>query len=268
LSLSNYVVTEAGFGADLGAEKFLDLKCQVGGLKPKAIVLVATIRALRHHGGAKKAEYNTPNLSLVEKGFENLRKHIENCKKFGITPIVALNHFHTDTDAELNLIKEKCNLFGVEAVLSKGWAMGGEGTTDLARAVVEMVEKGENRYQPLYNWNLSIEDKIRIIATEIYGADEVQYSSKAKTQLKEYQKLGFDKLPICMAKTQKSLSDDERKIGRPTHFDVTIREFEVATGAGFVIPILGEMMRMPGLPVVPASEGMDIDNDGRITGLS
>ena len=268
LSLSNYVVTEAGFGADLGAEKFLDLKCQVGGLKPKAIVLVATIRALRHHGGAKKAEYNTPNLSLVEKGFENLRKHIENCKKFGITPIVALNHFHTDTDAELNLIKEKCNLFGVEAVLSKGWAMGGEGTTDLARAVVEMVEKGENRYQPLYNWNLSIEDKIRIIATEIYGADEVQYSSKAKIQLKEYQKLGFDKLPICMAKTQKSLSDDERKIGRPTHFDVTIREFEVATGAGFVIPILGEMMRMPGLPVVPASEGMDIDNDGRITGLS
>jgi len=268
LSLSNYVVTEAGFGADLGAEKFLDLKCQVGGLKPKAIVLVATIRALRHHGGAKKAEYNTPNLSLVEKGFENLRKHIENCKKFGITPIVALNHFHTDTDAELNLIKEKCNLFGVEAVFSKGWAMGGEGTTDLARAVVEMVEKGENRYQPLYNWNLSIEDKIRIIATEIYGADEVQYSSKAKTQLKEYQKLGFDKLPICMAKTQKSLSDDERKIGRPTHFDVTIREFEVATGAGFVIPILGEMMRMPGLPVVPASEGMDIDNDGRITGLS
>jgi formate--tetrahydrofolate ligase len=268
LSLSNYVVTEAGFGADLGAEKFLDLKCQVGGLKPKAIVLVATIRALRHHGGAKKAEYNTPNLHLVEKGFENLRKHIENCKKFGITPIVALNHFHTDSEAELNLIKEKCKLFGVEAVLSRGWALGGEGTTDLAKAVVEIVEKGENRYQPLYNWSLSIEEKIRIIATEIYGADEVQYSTKAKAQLKEYQKLGFDKLPICMAKTQKSLSDDERKIGRPMHFDVTIREFEVATGAGFVIPILGEMMRMPGLPVVPASEGMDIDNDGRITGLS
>ncbi len=268
MSLSPYVVTEAGFGADLGAEKFLDLKCPVAGIKPKAIVLVATIRALRHHGGAKKAEYNTPNLSLVEKGFENLQKHIENCKKFGITPIVALNYFPADSDEELNFVKDKCKTLGVEAVLSKGWALGGNGTQDLARAVVDSIEHGNNNYHPLYDWQLSIEEKIKIIATEIYGADEVLYSSKAKSQLKEYQKLGFDKLPICMAKTQKSLSDDERKIGRPTHFNVTIREFEVATGAGFVIPILGEMMRMPGLPVVPAAEGMDINNDGKITGLS
>ena len=268
LSLCDYAVTEAGFGADLGAEKFLNLKCQVGGLNPKAIVLVATIRALRHHGGAKKAEYNTPNLSLVQKGFENLEKHIENCKKFGITPIVALNHFHTDSGEELEYVKSKCNELGVDAVISKGWALGGNGTTELAEAVVRKIESGENHYRPLYNWNLPIEQKIQTIATEIYGATEVQYSTKAKSQLKEFVKLGFDNLPICMAKTQKSLSDDERKIGRPRNFDITIREFEVAAGAGFIIPILGEMMRMPGLPVVPASEGMDIDNDGKIVGLS
>ena len=268
MSLSDYVVTEAGFGADLGAEKFLDLKCQVGGLKPKAIVLVATIRALRHHGGAKKTEYNTPNLFLVQKGFENLGKHIENCKKFGINPIVALNHFPTDSEEELNFVKEKCKSLGVEAVLSKGWAEGGNGTTDLAQAVVDVIAAGTNEYKPLYDWRLTIEEKIHKIATEIYGADEVQYSAKAKTQLREFVKLGFDQLPVCMAKTQKSLSDDERKIGRPTNFSITIREFEVATGAGFVIPILGDMMRMPGLPVIPAAEGMDIDNDGRITGLS
>jgi len=268
MSLSDYVVTEAGFGADLGAEKFLDLKCQVAGLKPKAIVLVATIRALRHHGGAKKTEYNTPNLFFVQKGFENLQKHIENCKKFGITPIVALNYFPADSDEEMNFVKEKCKALGVDAVLSRGWALGGNGTTDLAQAVVDIIDKGINQYHPLYDWRLTIEEKIRIIATEIYGADEVQYSAKAKTQLKEYQKLGFDNLPVCMAKTQKSLSDDERKIGRPKNFNVTIREFEVATGAGFVIPILGEMMRMPGLPLIPASEGMDIDDSGKITGLS
>jgi formate--tetrahydrofolate ligase len=268
MSLCDYAVTEAGFGADLGAEKFLDLKCQVGGLKPKAIVLVATIRALRHHGGAKKAEYNTPNMTFVEKGFENLEKHIENCKKFGITPIVALNHFYTDSGEELELVKQKCATLGVEAVISKGWALGGNGTTELAEAVVRKIESGENQYRPLYNWSLSIEQKIETIAKEIYGANEVHYSTKAKSQLKEYVKLGFNAFPICMAKTQKSLSDDERKIGRPRNFDITIREFEVAAGAGFVIPILGEMMRMPGLPVVPAAEGMDIDDDGKITGLS
>ncbi|HJW30303.1 MAG TPA: formate--tetrahydrofolate ligase, partial [Saprospiraceae bacterium] len=206
--------------------------------------------------------------ALVQKGFENLQKHIENCKKFGITPVVALNHFYTDSEEELNFVKDKCKSMGVDAVLSKGWALGSKGTIALAEAVVNVIQKGENHYHPLYDWSLSIEEKIKIIATEIYGADDVQYSAKAKLQMRDFTKLGFDAFPICMAKTQKSLSDDERKIGRPMHFSITIREFEVAAGAGFVIPILGEMMRMPGLPAVPAAEGMDIDNEGRITGLS
>jgi formate--tetrahydrofolate ligase len=268
MSLADYVVTEAGFGADLGAEKFLDLKCPVAGLKPKAIVLVATIRALRHHGGAKKEEYNTPDLARVQKGFENLEKHIENCKKFGITPVVAINSFISDSAEEVSFIQEKCHGLGVKAVMSKGWAHGGEGTKELAQAVVDVIAAGSNQYHPLYDWSLSIEDKIKTVATEIYGASQIEYSARAKTQLKEYTKLGFDKFPICVAKTQKSFSDDERKIGRPTNFTITIREFEVAAGAGFVIPILGEMMRMPGLPAIPAAEGMDIDNDGNITGLS
>lgn len=268
MSLSEYVVTEAGFGADLGAEKFLDLKCPVGGLKPKAIVLVATVRALRHHGGAKKDEYNTPNLDFVKKGFENLEKHIENCKKFGITPVVAINNFITDSDGEVTFIQEKCASLGVKAVVSKGWADGGNGTKDLASAVVEVIESGVNDFHPLYDWSLSIEDKIHVVATEIYGASSIEYSAKAKSQLREFDKLGFGKFPICVAKTQKSFSDDENRVGRPRDFSVTIREFEVAAGAGFVIPILGQMMRMPGLPKVPAAEGMDIDNDGNITGLS
>lgn len=268
LSLADYVVTEAGFGADLGAEKFLDIKCPSGNLKPKALVLVATVRALRHHGGAKKEEYNTPNMAYLEKGFENLEKHIENCKKFGLTPVVAINSFYTDTDEEVNYIVANCAKLGVKAVLSKGWGDGGNGTTDLAKAVVEVIESGSNNYKQLYDWNLPLEEKIKIIATEIYGADDVEYSSKAKTQLKAYKALGFDNLPICMAKTQKSFSDVETKIGRPRNFTVTVREFELAAGAGFVVPILGEIMRMPGLPAIPASEGMDIDNEGNITGLS
>jgi len=268
MSLNDYVVTEAGFGADLGAEKFLDLKCPVAGLSPKAIVLVATIRALRHHGGAKKEEYNTPDLSKVKKGFENLEKHIENCKKFGITPVVAINSFISDSAEEVAYVQERCKGMGTLAVVSKGWAHGGEGTKDLAQAVVDMIESGINHYHPLYDWNLSIEEKINMVATVIYGATQVEYSSKAKSQLKEYVKLGFDKFPICVAKTQKSFSDDEKKIGRPVNFNITVREFEVAAGAGFVIPIMGEMMRMPGLPAIPAAEGMDIDNDGVITGLS
>jgi formate--tetrahydrofolate ligase len=268
MSLCDYVVTEAGFGADLGAEKFLDLKCPVAGLKPKAIVIVATIRALRHHGGAKKEEYNTPDLTRVKKGFENLEKHIENCKKFGLSPVVAINSFISDSDEEIVFVQQRCQELGTKAVLSKGWAKGGEGTKELAQAVVDLVESGVNQYHPLYDWSLSIEDKIKTVATEIYGASHIEYSAKAKTQLREYAKLGFDKFPICVAKTQKSFSDDEKKIGRPVNFTITIREFEVAAGAGFVVPILGEMMRMPGLPAVPAAEGMDIDNDGNITGLS
>ena len=268
MSLCDYVVTEAGFGADLGAEKFLDLKCPVAGIKPKAIVLVATIRALRHHGGAKKEEYNTPDLGRVKKGFENLEKHLENCKKFGITPVVAINSFISDSAEEVAYIQERCQALGAKAVLSKGWAHGGEGTKELAQAVVDVIAAGGNNYKPLYDWNLSIEDKIKKVATEIYGAAHIEYAAKAKSQLKEFARIGFDKLPICVAKTQKSFSDDERKIGRPADFTITIREFEVAAGAGFVVPILGEMMRMPGLPAIPAAEGMDIDNDGTITGLS
>jgi len=268
LSLSDYVVTEAGFGADLGAEKFLDIKCPVGGLKPKALLLVATIRALRHHGGAKKDEYNTPDIARVTKGFENLEKHIENCKKFGLNPVVAINHFFTDTDEEIDLVREKCAAMGVKAVVSKGWALGSGGTTDLAQAVVDVIDSGVNHYHQLYDWSLSIEDKINTIATEIYGASKVTYSPKAKSQLNDFIKNGFNGLPVCMAKTQKSFSDDEKKIGRPVNFTVSVREFELAAGAGFIVPILGEMMRMPGLPSIPASEGMDIDNQGFITGLS
>lgn len=268
LSLVDYVVTEAGFGADLGAEKFMDIKCGYSGLKPDALVLVATIRALRHHGGAKKAEYNTPNLERVKKGFGNLEKHIENCKKFGLTPVVAINHFNTDSEEEMEFVKTECAKHGVKAILSDCWARGGEGMTDIAQAVVDIIDSGINGFHPLYDWSISVEEKIKTIAKEIYGADEVEYSPKARLGLKMIKELGFDNLPVCMAKTQKSFSDDENKIGRPINFIVTVREFEFAAGAGFVIPILGDMMRMPGLPAIPASEGMDIDNNGQISGLS
>jgi formate--tetrahydrofolate ligase len=268
LTLSDYVVTEAGFGADLGAEKFMDIKCGYGNLKPDAIVLVATIRALRHHGGAKKEEYNTASMERVTKGFENLEKHIENCKKFGLNPTVAINHFPTDTEEELNYVIAQCAKLGVQAVVARGFAQGGEGMKDLAQAVVKEVESGANNFKPLYDWSLPVKEKIEKIATEIYGADAVVYSKDAESDLKTIEKLGLSGLPICMAKTQKSFSDDESKTGRPRGFKVTVREFEFAVGAGFIIPILGDMMRMPGLPVIPASEGMDIDANGVITGLS
>ncbi|MFY7970632.1 MAG: formate--tetrahydrofolate ligase [Flavobacteriales bacterium] len=268
LTLSDYVVTEAGFGADLGAEKFMDIKCGYGGLKPDALVLVATIRALRHHGGAKKEEYNTASMERVSKGIENLEKHMENCMKFGLTPVVAINHFPTDTDEELNFVIARCAEKGVKAVIARGFAQGGEGMKELATAVAEVVESGKNNFKPLYDWSMPVKEKIARIATEIYGADAVQYTKEAESDLKTIEKLGLSGLPVCMAKTQKSFSDDESKVGRPRGFNVTVREFEFAVGAGFIIPILGEMMRMPGLPVVPASEGMDIDANGVITGLS
>ena len=268
MSLVDYVVTEAGFGADLGAEKFMNIKCGYSGLKPDAVVLVATIRALRYHGGAKKNEFNSPNLEMVRKGYENLEKHIENLKKFGMTPIVAINHFETDAREEIEFVIRETAKHGVQAIFSDCWAQGGEGTKDLAQAVVDMIESGTNHFRPLYDWNISVEQKIKTIATEIYGADDVEYAPKAREGLKTIKELGFDNLPVCMAKTQKSFSDNETKIGRPRNFIITVREFEFAAGAGFVIPILGDMMRMPGLPAVPASEGMDIDNNGKITGLS
>jgi formate--tetrahydrofolate ligase len=268
LSLSEYVVTEAGFGADLGAEKFMDIKCGYGNLKPDAIVVVATIRALRHHGGAKKEEYNTPSMERVTNGFANLEKHIENCQKFGLFPVVAINHFPTDTDEEIQFVIDACAKMGVKAVVSKGFAHGGEGTKELATAVVAEVESGRNAFKPLYDWSIPVKDKIEKIAKEIYGADAVQYTKEAEGNLRTIERLGLAGLPVCMAKTQKSFSDDESKIGRPRNFVITVREFEYAVGAGFIIPILGEMMRMPGLPPIPASEHMDIDANGVVSGLS
>lgn len=268
MSLSEYTVTEAGFGADLGAEKFLNIKCVSAGISPNAVVIVATVRALRHHGGAKKEAYNTPDIEKVKKGIGNLEKHIENVQKFGLKSVVAINFFPNDSEEEIQYIQEVCLKKGVKAVVCKGFAQGGEGVTELANEVVSIVESNESKFTPLYNHDISIEDKILKIATEIYGAKGVNYTSKAKSQLKNINELGFNKMPVCMVKTPKSLSDDEKKLSRPTDFEVTIREFEFASGAGFVIPILGDTMRMPGLPNIPAAEGMDIDDNGVITGLS
>jgi formate--tetrahydrofolate ligase len=268
MSLSEYVVTEAGFGADLGAEKFLDIKCGYAGIKPKAVVIVATIRALRHHGGSPADEYNNASLERVQKGFANLEKHLENMAKFGLQRVVAINNFYTDSQEEIDWLIEKCASVGVKAVLSKGWAEGGNGTADLARAVVEEIESGKSNFKPLYDWASPVKEKIETIAKEIYGADGVDYATEAEAGLRTIAKLGLDHLPICMAKTQKSFSDNEKLTGRPSGFRITVREFEIAAGAGFLIPILGNMMRMPGLPAIPASEGMDIDNNGVITGLS
>ena len=268
LTLSNYVVTEAGFGADLGAEKFLNIKSAFANLNPKCVVLVATIRALRHHGGVKKEGYNTQNLAAVTEGFKNLEKHIENIRKYNIEPVVAINSFISDTIEEVNFVIKKCKSLGVHAVLSEGWAKGGEGTKELAKAVVDIVENKATQYKPLYDWKSPVTEKIEIIAKEIYGAATVEYSKKAQLNLRRINRLGFNDFAICMAKTQKSFSDNEQLIGRPEGFTVTVREIEIAAGAQFIIPILGKMMRMPGLPATPASEGMTIDKNGVISGLS
>ena len=268
LSLSDYVVTEAGFGADLGAEKFLNIKSQYAKLNPKCVVLVATIRALRHHGGSPKEEYNTSNLNYVKKGFKNLEKHIENIRKFNIEPVVAINNFTSDTYEEIKFVEKRCLELGVHAVVSEGWAKGGEGTRNLATAVVDVVENKATQYKPIYTWDMPIKEKIAKIAKEIYGATGVEYDNKAKLNLKRIDRLGFNDFAVCMAKTQKSFSDNEKLIGRPEDFIVTVREIEIAAGAQFVIPILGKMMRMPGLPSKPASENMTIDNNGKIKGLS
>ena len=268
LSLSNYVVTEAGFGADLGAEKFLNIKSQYAGLNPKCVVLVATIRALRHHGGAAKEAYNTPSLEKVKNGFKNLEKHIENIRKFNIEPVVAINSFISDSDEEVSFVIDACKKLGVEAVVSEGWAKGGEGTKNLAKAVVNVVENKATQFKPLYDWKSPVKDKIETIAKEIYGADAVTYDKKAELNLRRIDRLGFNDFAVCMAKTQKSFSDDDKLIGRPEGFTINVREIEIAAGAQFVIPILGKMMRMPGLPAIPASENMSIDSNGVISGLS
>jgi formate--tetrahydrofolate ligase len=267
MSLADYVVTEAGFGADLGAEKFLDIKCKGAGLRPKAVVLVATIRALKYHGGQSLKELEVSNPEAVKKGLVNLEKHLENIHQFGLKAVVAINRFPTDTMEEIEVVQEGCKAIGAQAFLSEVWAKGGGGAEDLARAVVDLVEGGESNFQPLYEWESSVESKIETIATRIYGAERVEFAAQAKRDLRRIDQLGLNGLPVCIAKTQKSLSDDPKLLGRPTGFTLTVREIEIAAGAGFLVPITGNMMRMPGLPSTPAAEAIDIDEHGNISGL-
>jgi formate--tetrahydrofolate ligase len=268
LSLGDYVVTEAGFGADLGAEKFFDIKCRAADLKPSAAVIVATVRALRYHGGADVKEVNTAAPDRIKAGLANLGRHIENIAKFGVQAVVAINQFPTDTEEEIAMIKAYCAERGAEAVLAQGFAKGGAGMTDLAQAVVRVAEAGKSNFKPLYDLDLSIKEKIATIAREIYRADGVDYSADAETALRRIDKLGLNNVPICMAKTQYSFSDDKALRAAPTGFRIAVRDIEISAGAGFVVPICGEIMRMPGLPEVPAAEGMDIDSNGVISGLS
>ncbi len=267
MSLSDYVVTEAGFGFDLGAEKFFDIKCVAAGLKPKAVVLVATIRALKYHGGAALDSLKEPNPEAVRKGLENLEKHIENISHFGVEPVISINKFVTDTEEEIQIILDRCKALGKRAVIADVWGSGGAGAEDLAKAVVDAVESGNSNFTPLYDWNLSVKEKIATIAKKIYGAKEIDYTAKAKSDLRKIAKLGLDHLPVCIAKTQKSLSDNPKLLGRPKDFVVTVREIEIAAGAGFLVPITGNIMRMPGLPSIPSAEHIDIDDDGNISGL-
>jgi formate--tetrahydrofolate ligase len=267
MSLSDYTVTEAGFGADLGAEKFLDIKCQSAGLSPKAVVLTTTIRALKYHGGADLKTLTEENVDALKKGLPNLEKHLENVRQFNIVPIIAVNKFITDSDAEVATIEAFAKANNVRFALAEVWEKGGKGAWELAQQVVEVVESGESNFTPLYDWEQDVETKIKTIATKIYGAADVEYAAKARKDLRTIAALGLENLPICMAKTQKSLSDDPKLIGRPTGFTITIREIEIAAGAGFLIPITGDMMRMPGLPAHPASENISIDNEGNISGL-
>jgi formate--tetrahydrofolate ligase len=267
LKVADYTVTEAGFGADLGAEKFFDIAARFGDLKPNATVIVATVRALKHHGGAKKDELGIESLEKLAKGFENLEKHIENVKKFGVPAVVAINEFPTDTQAEVDFVLNKCREMGVEAVISRVWAKGGEGAVELAEKVVELVEKQESKFKYIYDVEDSIEEKIGKIAKEIYGADGVDFTKKCKKQIKNIEEMGFDKMPICMAKTQSSLSDDPKLLGRPTGFTITVREIKVSRGAGFLVALTGNIMTMPGLPKEPSSNKIDILEGGEIVGL-
>ncbi|RGF05426.1 formate--tetrahydrofolate ligase [Mediterraneibacter faecis] len=267
LKLSDITVTEAGFGADLGAEKFFDIKCRMAGLKPDAVVLVATVRALKYNGGVAKADLAEENLDALAKGIVNLEKHIENIQKYGVPVIVTLNSFVTDTDAENAFIEKFCRERGCEFALSEVWEKGGEGGVDLAQKVLETLETKESDFHTLYNDELSLKDKIRTIAQEIYGAHDVVYEPAAEKQLSKIESMGFGSFPICMAKNQYSLSDDATKLGRPENFDIHIREVYVSAGAGFVVALTGAVMTMPGLPKVPAANGIDVTDDGKITGL-
>ena len=267
LKIGDIVVTEAGFGADLGAEKFLDIKCRYGGLNPDCVVVVATIRALKHHGGVKKEDLNTPNVEALAKGIVNLEKQIENIKKYNLPVVVAINKFVSDSEEEVKFIKEFCAKKDVKVALSDVWAKGGEGGLELADIVEEVLNEGKANYAPIYDENDTIENKILTIANEIYGADGVEYSQAAKKQIQELEKFGLDKLPICMAKTQYSLSDNPSLLGRPSGFNISIQEVRVSNGAGFIVVLTGNIMTMPGLPKVPAANRMDILSDGEIVGL-
>ena len=265
--LADYVVTEAGFGADLGAEKFLDIKCRMGGMKPDAVVIVATVRALKHHGGVKKEQLGEENLAALEKGLPNLLQHVENITKvYGLPAVVAINAFPTDTEAELKLVEEKCKELGVHAALSEVWAKGGSGGMTLAEEVVRLCEE-ENNFRFAYEDNLSITEKIEAVASKIYRADGINVLPAAAKQIKRLEELGFGAMPVCMAKTQYSFSDDASLLGAPRGFTVTIRNVKVSAGAGFIVALTGDIMTMPGLPKVPAAERIDVDADGKITGL-
>lgn len=266
LKMADYTVTEAGFGADLGAEKFLDIKCRFTGFKPDAVVVVATIRALKMHGGLAKTELATENIEALKKGMTNLAKHIENIQKFGLSIVVAINAFPTDTENELQELKALCESMGASVSISEAWAKGGEGAIDLAQKVIEATEKPSN-FQYMYDVNDSIKDKINAIATKIYGADGVNYTPAVEKTIAEFEAEGLDKMPICMAKTQYSLSDDQFKLGAPTGFKITVRELRISAGAGFIVALTGNILTMPGLPKKPAAENMDIDINGKITGL-
>jgi formate--tetrahydrofolate ligase len=267
LSMSDYVVTEAGFGFDLGAEKFLDIKCQSSGLWPNAVVLVATIRALKYHGGVPVKELSEPNPDALKKGVSNMQKHIENMYQFGICPIVAINRFTSDTDEEIEIVKQTAQDMNVPVSVVDVWGKGGEGAIELAETVAKIAPQCLSERHGLYEWEWTPEKKIETIAKKIYGAEAVDFTQQAKADLKKVYDLGLDKIAVCMAKTQKSLSDNPALLGRPKDFVVTVRQIEVAAGAGFIVPITGQIMRMPGLPAEPASEKIDVDNDGNISGL-
>ncbi len=267
MKIADYVVTEAGFGADLGAEKFFDIKCRKAGIKPDAVVLVATIRALKYNGGVAKADLSNENLDALAKGFVNLEKHIENIQKYGVPVVVTLNHFVADTEAEVAYVKDRCEGMGATFAVSKVWAEGGEGGRELAEKVLETLETKENNFHFLYEDELSIVEKVNKVCKEIYGAGTVNFSAAAKKTLAQIEKLGFDHFPVCIAKTQYSLSDDPKVLGRPEGFEVTVKELRISAGAGFIVVLLGDIMTMPGLPKKPAALNIDIDEDGNIVGL-
>lgn len=268
MHFADYVITEAGFGADLGAEKFLDIKCRMANLKPDAVIIVATVRALKYNGGVAKTDLNEENLEALEKGLPNLLKHVENITQvYGLPAVVAINRFPLDTEAELKLVEDKCKELGVNVALSEVWAKGGEGGIAVAKEVLRLLDEEENNFRFCYEDDLSIKDKINAIATKIYGADGVDYTPEADKEIANLEKLGFTKVPVCMAKTQYSLTDDQTKLGRPTGFRITVRQASISAGAGFIVALTGEIMKMPGLPKVPAAEKIDVDENGVIAGL-